>query len=56
MVFPHDHPDPSLAGKAKGMLAVVKERWSVYNQLVAEVGGEKKVFGKCSECRKSAAN
>ena len=54
MVFPHDHPDPSLAGKAKGMLAVVKEQRSVYDQLVMEVGGEKKVFGKCSECRKSA--
>jgi hypothetical protein len=27
----------------------------VYDQLVAEVGGEKKVFGKCSQCWKSAA-
>jgi hypothetical protein len=27
----------------------------VYDQLVAEVGGEKKVFGKCSQCQKSAA-
>jgi len=30
MVFPHDHPDPNFAGKAKGMAAVVKERKSVY--------------------------
>lgn len=55
MVFPHDHPDSTLAGKAKGMLAIVKERRSVYDRLVLEVGGEKKVFGKCAECRKSAA-
>jgi hypothetical protein len=55
MVYPSNHPDLALMGKVKGMLTVVKERTSVYDQLVAEVGGEKKVFEKCSQCRKSAA-
>jgi hypothetical protein len=55
MVFPHDHPDPNLAGKAKGMAAVVKERKLVYKRLVDELRG-KKVVGKCGQCRKSAAN
>jgi len=55
MVFPLDHPDPSLAGVAKGMRIVLQERRSVYDRLVREVGGESKVFGKCSECQKSAA-
>jgi hypothetical protein len=55
MVFALNHPDPALVGKAKGMLAVVKERKSVYNMLLGVVGGEKKVFGKCAQCCKSAA-
>jgi hypothetical protein len=54
MVFPHDHPDPNLAGNAKGMAAVVKERKSVYKRLVDELRG-KKVVRKCGQCRKSAA-
>src|SRR5882762_2129277 len=54
MVFPQDHPDPKLAGKAKGMVAVLKERRSVYDRLVQEVGGEKKVVGKCVQCHKLA--
>ena len=54
MVFPEDHLDPKLAGQAKGMLAVLKERESVYDRLVQERGSEKKVVGKCAECRKSA--
>ena len=55
MVFPSDHPDLDLPGIAKGMLAILKEQKSVYNLLIAEVGGEKKVFGKCTQCRKLAA-
>ena len=55
MVYPCDHLDPDLAGKAKGMVAVVKEQVSVYNQLIKEVGSEKKVVGKCGQCWKSAA-
>ena len=55
MVYPLDHPDPNLAGKAKGMAAVVRERESVYKRLIKEVGSEKKVIGKCGQCRKSAA-
>jgi hypothetical protein len=55
LVFPLDHPDPQLAGVAKGMRVVLQERRSVYDRLVQEVGSEKKVFGKCSECQKSAA-
>jgi hypothetical protein len=51
MVFPDNHPELNLAGKAKGMLAIVKERKSVYDKLVLEAGSEKKVFGKCGECR-----
>jgi len=54
MVCPHDHPDPNLAGKAKGMAAVVKEIKSVYKRLVDELRGEK-VVGKCGQYRKSAA-
>lgn len=54
MVYAHDHPNPDLAGKAKGMATVVKERESVYNRLIKEVGSDKKVIGKCSQCRKSA--
>jgi hypothetical protein len=50
IVFPPNHPDSALAGKAKGMLAVVKERKLVYNFLVVAVGGERKVFGKCGQC------
>src|SRR5882762_8141729 len=53
LVYPSDHPDPDLAGKAKGMRAVIKERVSVYDKLVEEVGGEKKVIGKCESCQKS---
>ena len=52
-VYPNDHPDFDLAGKAKGIQAVVKERVSIYDKLVEEVGGEKKVIGKCESCRKS---
>lgn len=37
------------------MLAVVRECKLVYDFLVAAVDGEKKVFGKCSQCWKSAA-
>ena len=50
MVFPGNHPDPKLTGQAKGMLAVLKEWESVYDQLVQEHGSEKKVIGKCAEC------
>ena len=32
------------------MLAVVRECKLVYDFLVAAVDGEKKVFGKCSQC------
>jgi hypothetical protein len=38
MVFPNNHPEPNLAGKAKGMLAVIKEQKSVYDKLVSEAG------------------
>jgi hypothetical protein len=55
MVFPLVHPNPYLAGVAKGMWIVLQEQCSVYDRLVQEVGGESKVFGKCSECQKSAA-
>jgi hypothetical protein len=50
MVFVLDHPDPALVGKAKGMLAVVKEHKLVYDMLLGVVGGEKKVYGKCAQC------
>ena len=53
LVYPMDHPNPELVGKAKGMKAVIQERVSVYDKLVEEVGGEKKVVGKCESCRKS---
>lgn len=55
MVFPDNHPDPKLAGLAKGMSVVIQEWTSVWNQLVQEVGGANKVIGKCAQCCKSAA-
>lgn len=55
MVFPNNHPEPNLVGKAKEMLAIIKEQKSVYDKLVSEAGSEKKVFSKCGECHKSAA-
>lgn len=53
LVYPIDHPDPELMGKAKGMCAVVQERTSLWDKLVEEVGCEKKVVGKCEKCKKS---
>ena len=53
LVYPIDYPDPELAGKAKGMCAVVQEWTSLWDKLVDEVGSEKKVVGKCEKCRKS---
>jgi hypothetical protein len=53
LVYPLNHPDPKLAGKAKGMKAVIQEWVSVYDKLVEQVRGEKKVIGKCKNCRKS---
>jgi hypothetical protein len=50
LVYPNDHPDFNPAGKVKGMRAIVKERVSVYDKLVEEVGGKKKVIGKCESC------
>ncbi|KII94474.1 hypothetical protein PLICRDRAFT_50427 [Plicaturopsis crispa FD-325 SS-3] len=53
LVYPSSHPDPTLAGKAKGMKQVLQKRVSVYDELISRVGGEKKVVGKCGQCRKS---
>ena len=53
LVYPQNHHDPALAGKAKGMKAVVQERVSVWDRLVEEVGSEKKALGKCESCRTS---
>jgi hypothetical protein len=51
MVYPDSHPDPQLAGKPKGMKAVLQERESVWDELVDKCGG--KVVGKCKDCQKS---
>ena len=53
MVYPPDHPDPNLRGLAKGMKAVLQERESVWDELVANCNG--RVVGKCKECSKSQA-
>ena len=54
MVYPDSHPDPKLAGKAKGMKADLKERVSVWQELCHRVaGGEAKVIGKCKFCKMS---
>jgi hypothetical protein len=45
MVYLHDHPDPNLAGKAKGMAVVVKEWQSVYSQLVKRLGVRRRSLG-----------
>ena len=37
------------------MRAVLMERMSVWDRLAEKVGGEKKVVGKCGDCRKSQA-
>ncbi|KAH7925369.1 hypothetical protein BV22DRAFT_1011364 [Leucogyrophana mollusca] len=53
MVYPADHLDPNLAGKPKGMRAVLQERHSVWDELMTRRGG--KVTGKCQSCQKSQA-
>jgi hypothetical protein len=55
MVYPDNHLDPALAGKAKGMRAVLQERGSVWTRLCRENRGENKVVGKCRTCGLSAA-
>ena len=42
LVYPLDHPNKDLQGKAKGIQAVLEEHVSVYDWLVKEVGGKKK--------------
>src|ERR1700720_879451 len=53
MVYPPDHPDPTLRGLPKGMKAVLQERESVWDELVANGNG--RVVGKCKSCSKSQA-
>jgi len=54
MVYPDDHPDPKLRGKAKGIKAVLQERHSVWELLVAVAGGkESRVKGICGIYRAS---
>lgn len=56
LVYPVNHPDPTLAGKAKGMRAIMQEPTLVYDCIVKEVGPRKKVLGKCkkSQIKKDA--
>ena len=51
MVFPLDHPEPTLRGKPKGMRVVLEERKSVWAELMERRKG--KVVGKCAQCKKS---
>lgn len=41
MTYPLDHPNPELAGKAKGMKVVLQERESVWDELVRRRGAKK---------------
>lgn len=54
MVYPSDHLDASLAGKAKGLVAVLKERVSVWDKLCEASGGPGKVVAICGVCKMSA--
>lgn len=54
MTYPSDFPDPTLQGKAKGLKAVLNERESVWDEMIAKNGGKRPV-GKCKECKKSQA-
>ncbi|KAG1735073.1 uncharacterized protein EDB91DRAFT_1083817 [Suillus paluster] len=53
MVYLATHPDPKLAGKPKGMKAVLQEQQSVWDTLMEWHKG--KVVGKCQRCQKSQA-
>lgn len=54
MTFPEDHPDPSLRGKPKGMLQVLREHKSVWHRFT-DAGRIKKPVGICKTCRLLAA-
>jgi len=45
------HPDPQLAGKPKGMKAILQVQESVWDEFVNKCGG--RVVGKCKDCQKS---
>lgn len=53
MIYPTDFEDQDLAGKAKGMKAMLQERTSVWRTLSESPGNEKKVVGKCAACKMS---
>ncbi|KZP26894.1 hypothetical protein FIBSPDRAFT_909032 [Athelia psychrophila] len=52
MSYPSDHPNPDLAGKAKGMKVVLQERESAWDEFGRRRGG-KKLLGKCKDCQMS---
>ncbi|KZP15171.1 hypothetical protein FIBSPDRAFT_921259, partial [Athelia psychrophila] len=52
MSYPSDHPNPDLAGKAKGMKVVLQERESAWDEFERRRGG-KKLLGKCKDCQMS---
>ncbi|TDL14382.1 hypothetical protein BD410DRAFT_817185 [Rickenella mellea] len=56
MVYAQSHSDRNLAGKAKGMAAVLRERTAVWDKLCEAQGGEKKVVGICKVCKLSQAH
>jgi hypothetical protein len=54
LVFPDDHQDTELCGKAKGLRAVLMERTSVWDALREAAGGdERKIKNVCEVCKAS---
>ena len=52
MKYPPNHPDPALQGKAKGLKVVLRERESVWDEMIVWNGRKQPVW-KCKECKKS---
>lgn len=55
MVYPANHPDTDLAGKPKGMAAVLEERGLWPRLVAAATSPGRRVLGRCAVCKASVA-